>query len=331
MFSGTCLDDHEFRGRARARRRRLYGHWFGGIGLAFFWTRRIPRPSRCIEAAQRGNMGLLIHCPIGHSDSIEHKLSKRLHHLQVSNQDNAYIVRMWTRALQNIKHGYPIDSEHGAFPYVPIRPEEFGLHLDRTSQVLDVGCLSGYGMYDFCFRRMREGLPVPALVGLDIDADSVALGEELSDIWARGLDTSFFVGTCESIPFADQSFDMIVARVVLPYVHVDNTLAEFARVLRPQGLALIQTHGPRYYLHQLTTSLHRPLDLFYYVRPLVSGLMHRITGRQPDSRWLLETAMDETTLRDACKRHRLRPTWSGHDSRRPIMLFRRDAGAAMAA
>jgi SAM-dependent methyltransferase len=98
------------------------------------------------------------------------------------------------------------------------------------ARVLDVGCGTG----DYSERVAREaGVNV---VALDLSARMTALAH------ARGLRA--VTGGIESLPFADASFDCVLASRVLYHVpHLDAGLAEIARTLRPGGTLVAVTYG----------------------------------------------------------------------------------------
>ena len=53
------------------------------------------------------------------------------------------------------------------------------------------------------------------------------------------------VSKIESLPFADGSFDAVLATGVLEYSELERALPELARVLRPGGLAVVSYPNPR--------------------------------------------------------------------------------------
>jgi SAM-dependent methyltransferase len=91
------------------------------------------------------------------------------------------------------------------------------------SRLLDVGCGTG--------RVSARAASLGALVsGVDVAPSMVAAAA------ARVPDGSFVVGSAEALPFADGSFDAVVANFVLLHVgRQDAALREMARVLRPGG------------------------------------------------------------------------------------------------
>jgi SAM-dependent methyltransferase len=52
-------------------------------------------------------------------------------------------------------------------------------------------------------------------------------------------------GTIENLPFADETFDAVVATGVLEYAEIDRALVDLARVLRPGGIAVVSYPNPR--------------------------------------------------------------------------------------
>lgn len=233
-----------------------------------------------------------------------------------------YVIRMWREALleaEGLARGPRSDPL--AFPYIPFVPEQFGVALDESSHVLDLGCLAGFGLYDFVHRRLREGRPLPRLHGVDVDAASLALGATLAQRWAPGGGVIFERATGEELPYRTGSFDLVIARSVLQYLQIRPALNELARVVRPGGLVLIQIHGLRYYLAQVARHLRMPLQAAYYGRALVSGMIFSASCLQPQHRWFREAAITERRLIDLCAGLGLEPVWSHHDSRRPLALF----------
>jgi SAM-dependent methyltransferase len=238
--------------------------------------------------------------------------------------NRGYYVQMWKSALGEPREEPSAAWDKRALPYVPLRPEDFGLRLTPDSTILDVGCLSGYGLYDFYVQRASTGHAIPRLVGLDVNPKSVEIGRRLARAWAEEGRVHFCLSSCEAIACEAGAFDMLIARSVLQYVNIEKTLSEFARVLRPGGLSLIEVHGPGYYWSQSLRNLLRPMAAGHYLRPLLSRLARGLTERQPRHRWFRETALDTDELIALCRRHDLSPVWSWPDRYHPMVLFRRD-------
>jgi SAM-dependent methyltransferase len=240
-----------------------------------------------------------------------------------------YVVRMWREALAEAEgqHRGP-HCDPLAFPYLPFLPEQFGVSLDERAHVLDLGCLGGFGLFDLTVRRLAQGLPLPRLVGVDVDRESLELGSALAPTWARPNQLIFQHATGESMPFASGSFDLVIARSVLQYLHIRPAVRELARVVRPRGLVLIQVHAPGYYMHQIVRHARRPLQAAYYGRALVSGLIFATSLVQPRHRWFKEAAVTYRRLLSLCRGAGLEPVWSNRNVRRPLVLFERVQGAS---
>jgi ubiquinone/menaquinone biosynthesis C-methylase UbiE len=108
----------------------------------------------------------------------------------------------------------------------------------RGKRILDVGC--GLGMYVSRFRQFSDDV-----YGVDIDPDKVAQASE----WLPNVRVS----AAESLPYNDDTFDVILLNEVIEHVDDDRaTIREAYRVLAPGGHAIIyapnrmypfETHG----------------------------------------------------------------------------------------
>ena len=104
------------------------------------------------------------------------------------------------------------------------------LELDvvgHWGRVLDVGCGAAQTL-----RLLERDRPVD-LVGVDVDLTSLALGYYFAQI--ESLPVTLAMATSHALPFKDGSFDLVLARVALNYMHQKRALTEMVRVLRPGG------------------------------------------------------------------------------------------------
>lgn len=90
-------------------------------------------------------------------------------------------------------------------------------------KVLDVGCGIGQTLL------AEEMSSAEIRCGVDVDCDAIAYGRSQFPF----LDLR--VAPAESLPFPDNSFDLVFARVALPYTNLPLSLNEMHRVLRPDG------------------------------------------------------------------------------------------------
>lgn len=112
-----------------------------------------------------------------------------------------------------------------------------GTKIDR---ILVDGC--GVGMYVRALQPYAH-----AVAGIDIEAEHLEIAQQN----APGAEIS--LAMCEHLPYADDSFDLVLSHEVLEHVQDDRqAAAEMARVLKPGGRAVIfapnrlypfETHG----------------------------------------------------------------------------------------
>jgi len=112
--------------------------------------------------------------------------------------------------------------DEGDFVFVPERIPLLVAAVGRGVRVLDLGCRSGA-----LTRHFLEGNSV---VGLDVDRAALAKAEAL------GIEpVEANVG--DPLPFADESFDAVVAGELLEHLQLPDALVgEARRVLRPGGV-----------------------------------------------------------------------------------------------
>ena len=106
----------------------------------------------------------------------------------------------------------------------------------NAARVLDAGCGTGYGSAEF-----GEGASVVAL-----DLSDEALGYAAGHFGRPGI--RFVRGSCEALPFADGTFDLVAAFEVIEHLpRWRNLLTEARRVLKPTGLLVVSTPNKAYY------------------------------------------------------------------------------------
>ncbi len=103
-------------------------------------------------------------------------------------------------------------------------------------KMLDVGCGFGYAMRTWG----RYCLPGGKLVGLDRDKKLLATAKRLLRREGLGDSCEFVQGDACSLPFKDNTFDMVLAHVVFCHLaRPEKALDEMIRVARPGGCVAV--------------------------------------------------------------------------------------------
>lgn len=123
---------------------------------------------------------------------------------------------------------------------VPISAWELDLvDLSGVRCALDAGCGIGVFLLPLARHLAPHGGRV---VGLDLAEGT--LGQARARAEAEGLPVECVIGDVEALPFADASFDLVLANYMLYHVpNLDRAIGELRRVLRPGGTMLAATNG----------------------------------------------------------------------------------------
>src|ERR1700704_2963457 len=112
--------------------------------------------------------------------------------------------------------------------YLAIHP----LPVSRGAKILDAGC--GTGLLTLALLRHLH-FPV-SITSLDLSATSItAARKAIEDSPGRTRDVSFAEGNLLSLPFADNSLDLVVTSGALEYVPLEEGMTELSRVIAPGG------------------------------------------------------------------------------------------------
>jgi ubiquinone/menaquinone biosynthesis C-methylase UbiE len=106
------------------------------------------------------------------------------------------------------------------------------LPILREARILDAGC--GTGLLTLAILRAIR-FPI-AITALDLSSTSIeAARKAVYDSPGRKRNVTFAQGNLLSLPFADESLDMVVTSGALEYVPLVDGLSEIARVIAPGG------------------------------------------------------------------------------------------------
>ncbi|MDF2529413.1 MAG: malonyl-[acyl-carrier protein] O-methyltransferase BioC [Gammaproteobacteria bacterium] len=107
----------------------------------------------------------------------------------------------------------------------------------QPQSILDLGCGTGEFTY-----RLSKLYPKAKVIGLDIAEQRLKYAKK-QRLWFNK--TRFVPGNIESLPFADNSFDLIVSNLSLYWVEdLAKAFKEIQRVLKPEGVLLFSSLGP---------------------------------------------------------------------------------------
>jgi malonyl-CoA O-methyltransferase len=111
----------------------------------------------------------------------------------------------------------------------------------QPARVLDVGAGTGISL-----RGLRQQYPAAQIFGLDI-ARAMLLEARKKQGWLQRMrrPMQFITADAEKLPLADASVDLLFSNLTLQWcLDLEQTFAEFMRVLKPGGLLMFTTFGP---------------------------------------------------------------------------------------
>jgi ubiquinone/menaquinone biosynthesis C-methylase UbiE len=97
----------------------------------------------------------------------------------------------------------------------------------KAKDVLDYGCSNGWMV-----ERYAE-FGAGSITGIDISETGIQQA-----IKKYGHLAKFYAGDAHNVPFADDSFDVVVGRSILHHLDFERALREIMRILRPGGRAI---------------------------------------------------------------------------------------------
>jgi len=113
----------------------------------------------------------------------------------------------------------------------------FASRLARNKRVLDIACGMGYG-------SAALAKVAASVVGLDLSQEAVTAARESY----RESNLHFLAAPAQQIPFADHTFDLIVAFEVIEHLNDWSVLLlEARRLLSPGGQFIVSTPNINYY------------------------------------------------------------------------------------
>ena len=164
------------------------------------------------------------------------------------------------------------------------------LNINATGKrALDVGCGPGNLLV-----ALSTDTP-DLLVGVDVDAIFLTSGSSQVGklIEPPSAIPALLRASLPTLPFADETFDLVTCFLVMPHVPDDRAaLTELTRVLKPGGTLAISGHGLGFPLRYLKRFRLKPLQMY------LASLIYRCTGKK----WIRNTLQNERKMCDILKR-----------------------------
>ncbi|MEA1065232.1 23S rRNA (guanine(745)-N(1))-methyltransferase [Erwinia sp. HR93] len=143
--------------------------------------------------------------------------------------------------------------------YAPLRDELVQvltrLSVINAPQYLDIGCGEGYYTSAFAALAKRQG---GLCYGLDVSKAAIRYAAR------RYPEAMFCVASSYRLPFHAHTFDGVIR------IYAPCEAAELARVIKPNGLLLTVSPGPRH-LYQLKSLIYREVQLHAARQEMLEG------------------------------------------------------------
>jgi SAM-dependent methyltransferase len=139
-------------------------------------------------------------------------------------------------------------------------------------RVLDVGCGAAQTL-----RLLEPDRPVE-LAGVDTNLRALALGCRFARL--EGIPILLAGATAHALPFRGETFDLVLTRVALNYMHQRRALTEMVRMLRPDGFLFCRIERIWHDVAAIAQS-RSPRALASRCRDFGFGLIHSLSGWQP--------------------------------------------------
>jgi ubiquinone/menaquinone biosynthesis C-methylase UbiE len=129
--------------------------------------------------------------------------------------------------------GYGGFTYHERFWAGTVRLFRDHYRLPEDAAILDIGCAKGFMLYDF-----MKLMPHARIAGIDISEYAIANA-------IHSVRPFVQVGNARSLPFADRSFDLVLAVNTihnLPYEECKQSLREIQRVSRQHAFVMVDAY-----------------------------------------------------------------------------------------
>ncbi|WP_186578653.1 class I SAM-dependent methyltransferase [Aquibacillus kalidii] len=132
------------------------------------------------------------------------------------------------------------------------------IDLPPNSAILEVGCGTGKTLWDLASKTSGT------LVGVDKHTSMI---EHAKKQVKRIPKINVVKANTESLPFEDDSFDLIISESVTAFTHIEQSIQEYNRVLKPTGLLVMLEMT---IIDELEQSEYDYIRSFYGIEQLLS-------------------------------------------------------------
>ena len=194
--------------------------------------------------------------------------------------EQSKIAAYWTRNQPGFRFSSAVRGSSDFFAEIEAHRSRLEPHIrevvgfDRwaDSEVLEVGC--GIGTDGAAFARAGA-----RYTGVDASPTALELAREKFTL--EDLPGTFVHASAVRLPFADATFDLVYSHGVIHHIEeTDVAIAEFHRVLRPGGTALVMVYHRGSLNYHFTIMVVRRTLAASLVIPGVVPLLARITGEE---------------------------------------------------
>jgi ubiquinone/menaquinone biosynthesis C-methylase UbiE len=186
--------------------------------------------------------------------------------------------------MEKIKLGTDFDSYND---YISLEWENFerdtvrykpmldATNLTRVRRVLDIGCGAGQEMMPF-IETGAFG------IGIDVTPFVGQVGRRKYSEKGLRNQVSFIKASGNKLPFADESFDVLICRSALMFMDVKTALNEMSRVLAKNGRFFLMVQAPKYYWWKMREGLKRKeiKTSIHALRVLFNGVWFSLSEKQ---------------------------------------------------
>ncbi|HEV7842954.1 MAG TPA: class I SAM-dependent methyltransferase, partial [Pyrinomonadaceae bacterium] len=149
-------------------------------------------------------------------------------------------------------------ERHRYQEYAPWMPSIMGFNDYKGARLLEIGCGMGTDLLQFA----RGGAHC---TGLDMTPRSIEISRLHFDLYQMRAD--FVVSDAETLPFTDESFDVVYSNGVLHHTPgTEQAIREVHRILRPGGTAKVMLYHRHSFYYWTEIILHRGLLRGHFLR-----------------------------------------------------------------